>query len=537
MNEYNNLNKSISSTSEDSNSSWVSNATIITLLTLILLFMGIALLIIWYSNLNKSKTNSGSAGEFNQSISIDADGTGKKYVVGVSKKGVIFYNLVDDEKIDILESFRENTIINGVSISKDSNRIAVSIYDVLNKNSGIYIYTNSGNGFNKQTFINIDYLYKSNKSMCLSGDGKKLIIGVSDSIKRGKVFIYTFDELTEEWKFTQTYYYPTENIFSIGFSVDSNYDGSIIVVGAPRSGKILIINTTNIPTSTAINTNVIPESYVYYDVVKYDDFTIILYLLDNIVLDFGICVSMDDSGRHIVVGTSGNKKYSSAYYFYIGSFDKANITAAIININFNLLPKPISVNINGDGNIIAVGDMEGEVYIVDTNNIYTYRKLITINPYCIPSLSLNTMGNMIAIADYKTYYIKYIKEVELKEDFLIKVGPNGYKQSVFDPIYNTSENTLRRNNALNFVEYKTNANLAMFINPTTREYDVVRAVSLLHIIFPDKLRVLELKNTQSNPITNLQTINSDTRVINQPEYTQVNLDKYCKQTYNKLSVM
>lgn len=377
----------------ENDSPLLSNTTVNILCTILLCLIGVALISVFYKNIHANKQT--NTIKYNQSNTVDLN---NRYIlISVLNRGVFLLDTETGKETIVAEM---SNILSSVMSNKT---IAVLVGENNKEQTGIYIY--DLNNLSNPQYIYIDHPQESNSALKISGNGKHILVGVNDTLKRGKVLHYTRKAHSKEWKLYKEYYYPTEKIYSVGFSVTCNRDCSRIAIGCPAASKVILI--ANTPIKNKEKSNLYGPATEYHDMFKFDKNTYILYGLDQMILDYGYSLDMDDKGDTLVIGTSGNRTHGCFYIINITD----NFTAYLIS-NKDMSSVPCQVAISGNGDVIACCDMKGLINIYDTKNaLFTSHKISEdgvgdgVVNNSVPSMKLNKKGDILLYANQSKYYI------------------------------------------------------------------------------------------------------------------------------------
>jgi hypothetical protein len=381
------------------------------LLTIMLALVGVALISVLYKNIHSNKQT--NVVQYDQSNTTLLSKDKQKLFISVIYSGVFIYNIESKQTSKILQDKEVITITK----SNDDRFLCILI-----KNKGVYIikFDDKNKRFASQRIV-IDNTFDSTSSIKMSGDGKNILIGMNDNLKRGKVLHYTLKvEQDGKWQFSfyKDYFYPTENLYNVGFSVTCNFDCSTIAIGCPTSSKVIIIqNAVNKPQkqsqsqsqsqSQRQNTETLSEddnititkNTPYHNHFNYDEKTTILFGLDQMILDYGYTLSIDDKGEKLLIGTSGDRSNGCFYYVDLNSF-----AATLFTIK-NSPSKPCSVSISPNGKFISMVDIFTLVLCFEVNN---FKKIFEayMNPKINKSIPTTISdNNELVISDASSYYL------------------------------------------------------------------------------------------------------------------------------------
>ncbi len=122
----------------------------------------------------------------------------------------------------------------------------------------------------------------------------------------------------------------------------------------------------------------------------------------------------------------------------------------------------------------------------------------------------------------------------IRENYVTQINPEqGFSQNYLIPIKKSAYNMNRRNFNRDYEDYITNANLAMFANPSSKLYNPLRAIGILQEMFPNKLTLEELQIMSSGndgPGAKELFIKTDFSQYKQPQYIPVNGNAYCVES-------
>lgn len=150
---------------------------------------------------------------------------------------------------------------------------------------------------------NLTRNYALGKSLSLSGNGERLAIGsYSSSENKGEVSLYHY--IADLWEL-DTLIQPNNpnNIYTLKFSIgiDLNFDGSILVVGAPNQKGAL--QGINLPTDDSASYEQTGAAYVYkrQDGI-WEENSYLKSANPNNSFNFGTAIEISSDGATIVIG-------------------------------------------------------------------------------------------------------------------------------------------------------------------------------------------------------------------------------------------
>jgi hypothetical protein len=324
-----------------------------------------------------------------------------------------------------------------VSTSDDGNFIAVgSPYDE-DPNSGsssglVYLFDRVGIGYSQVGILT--GLYASNAddnfgySVAMSGDGTKIIVGApfdeypGNSGSSGLVYIFDRSSgptFTNVGIITGAYAFGGFDTF--GWQVDTSYDGNIIAVSAigdedptldpsTSSGIVYVYQREDGPTIGFNTVGIITGLY------SYDSG-------DN----FGSSIALSSNGEFLICGAPNDEINGSEGIVYVYQNIASNWTQVgiITAPNPNNIIQPTSfgysVEINDNGNILAIGAINDNSIIGGTNSgtVYVYEKIENqyyiiqilnglysnnVNDNFGSSISMTSDGKLIAIGTMEDEY-------------------------------------------------------------------------------------------------------------------------------------
>lgn len=327
-----------------------------------------------------------------------------------------------------------------VSVSDDGDFIAVgSPYDS-DPNSGsasglVYLFDKVGVGYTQVGILT--GLYSSNAddnfgySVAMSGDGTKIIVGAPFDEYPGSAIgsgiVYVFDRssgpsFTNVGIITGSYANNPFDLF--GYTVDTSYDGNIISIGAIAdetltsglsSGIVYIYERQNSPTIGFNTVGIITGLYAY-----------------NSGDNFGTSIALSSNGQFLIVGAPFDERNTdnpSLDYGIVYIYQKIGLNWNQVGIitapNPNSVVQPTlfgySVEINDDGNLLAIGAINDNSFIGGSNSgtVYIYEKIedqyyiiqilnglysTDVNDNFGSSISMTSDGKLIAIGTKEDEY-------------------------------------------------------------------------------------------------------------------------------------
>jgi hypothetical protein len=207
-----------------------------------------------------------------------------------------------------------------------------------------------------------------------NNDGTVLAVGAPfNNDRNGTVVIFTGD-INNGWNFKQQLS-SINNCKQIGNSMDTNNDGTILVVGAPNDQSNFtgsaIIYTGNSLVGWGIKNILKPSTQIPY---------------------FGWDVACNGMGNVCVIGNFGS---SSGISIYTGDLNNEWVLKQVIT---GIIGS--SIDINNNGTIIATAKNEGDSTIIFTGNLnigWAFHQEIPsgqVSPYHGKHLSLNNDGSI-----------------------------------------------------------------------------------------------------------------------------------------------
>jgi hypothetical protein len=321
------------------------------------------------------------------------------------------------EEAKLVPSVKDSDVGFGSSIkfSSDGSRVAIGVprttVSGFTSAGSVYVYRRSGKTWVQEARLvanDPDNNRRYGRNLSISGDGTRLFVGSSDNvgvfnktINDDSCYIYVRSGTT--WTLEEKLISPEDVYTLFGYSVDTNNDGSLLVIGTPYKTLSAIIRTgigyiyERVGTTWSLKQTIEPPEIEQESI-------------------FGFSVSMSDNGNTIAI-SSPNKNVDNVVdvgvtYVYIKS--GANW---VLQDTLNVLDKQPSVyighkiSLSSDGNRVVVsgelvysGSIQvGAAYVfVRSGGVWTQEAKLDYSDKKFNTLfgshvSINNSGNKIVI--------------------------------------------------------------------------------------------------------------------------------------------